>query len=370
MLFHESIRILATTCGCVAICATVLRLYYRWSRQHLGLDDAWAAFSLLFVFFLIAGAWLRSADDATDEHRITGYYMLETSFTCVIWSARMSILFSIMRIIPYLMTLRRYAYASMVLFLAMWLVMLVQKTYVCQHDSAWKHKQGAQCVLGKSVGAVELSTDITADCILVALPIRLLWDISISESRRKLLITIFSASMITSIVSIIHASFELGPDRDGEGIAAHIEADTSLVICNLAVLVTWAVRAFRHGEDIESGESFTGGGFVFSKQRNTGRSTRLATLRFTQDPPIVLTAMEDTSGKDGEIGELSSQPGSGSVLGSGKQERLPTVSPTLADSTVTSSVSSEKKGRDLGANMRNDGRSSLGSEPQGLLDLS
>ncbi|KAH9926761.1 uncharacterized protein B0H18DRAFT_332377 [Fomitopsis serialis] len=270
MTFVTTIRIVATVCECTAIVTTTLRLYYRASRRHIGLDDAWAAFSLIAVIFLLAGAWIRSDASLPLHRRVLGYFMLNSCFTCVLWSARMSILFSIMRIIPRLMHMRRHTYFCAALFLIMWIVVLTQKLYICVHNDEWQHKPNAQCILGESVGGVELASepihrsigrgmcshsttiaDIIADTILVALPIRLLWDIGISSSTRKLLMAIFSASMVTTVVSIVHTAFELGPNRNAEAIAAHVEATVSLIICNLAVLVTWLVRLLRYGEDLD-----------------------------------------------------------------------------------------------------------------------
>jgi len=345
MSFVITIRVVATLCGSVAICTTALRLYYRWSRGHLGYDDAWAGFSLFCVSFLIAGAWIRSDPSLSNEQRVIGYYMLQSAFTCVLWSARMSILFSIMRIIPYLMLLRRYSYGGAALFAAMWIVMIVQKVYVCETHSAWKSNPKAQCVLGKSVGIVELCTDVTADIILIILPVRLLWDISISPSRRKLLITIFSASIITTVVSIVHTSYELGPDRNAEGIAAHVEANTSLIICNLSVLVTWLVRVIQHGEDLESGPSDNS-----KKRRKTDCSTQLTTLRFGHDPPIVLTAtaMEEAEADDNKPIELANV----------KQDRRLSVPAPPDVSRV--SFSDDVEYRDAKVKMRDDSHDSYG----------
>ncbi|KZT10244.1 uncharacterized protein LAESUDRAFT_644408 [Laetiporus sulphureus 93-53] len=289
--------VVATVCAAAAMCTTSLRLWYRYSRRHLGYDDAWAALALVTYCFLLAGAYLRSDRTATYEQRVTGYFMLNATFTTVIWFARLSILFSIMRIIPTLMVLRRYAYAAAVLFLAEWIVLLVQKTWTCEHYDAWKTDRAAQCVMGNAVGAVELATDISADLILVILPIRLFWDISISEPRRKLLITIFSASLITTVVSVVHDAYELGPDRNAEAIAAHVEASTSLVICNLAVLVTWLVRAIRQMEDVESGRTSDYTSSNKHRRNKSGRDgtgTRLTTIRFEQ-PAIVLSTMDESA---------------------------------------------------------------------------
>ena len=64
--------------------------------------------------------------------------------------------------------------------------------------------------------------DFIADVILVALPIRLLWNLRLSPSRRALLTGIFSASMFTTIVSIVHGVYVFSSNRNAEGIWAHV----------------------------------------------------------------------------------------------------------------------------------------------------
>ena len=191
----------------LGIALTSLRLYYRHTRRHLGWDDAWAAFCMFCAFFLTAGAWTRSDTPRTfccymTSHmplgclipaltevgpfhhgprvRILGYYMLNVAFTCVLWcvfqfidilstadvqrvcsihrSARLSILFSIIRLIPYLMRLRVYANMAAVLFGCMWVALIILKITVCETRPEWKQTQGVQCVLGPAVGGVELAS--------------------------------------------------------------------------------------------------------------------------------------------------------------------------------------------------------------------
>lgn len=68
----------------------------------------------------------------------------------------MSMLYSVIRIIPPGMFLRRCAYCCAVLFFCMWAALLTQKTYICGHDRAWELLKLPQCHLGDSVGIVEL----------------------------------------------------------------------------------------------------------------------------------------------------------------------------------------------------------------------
>ena len=159
----------------------------------------------------------------------------------------MSILFSIIRLIPYMMKMRFYACMSAVLFGLMWAALLILKISVCETDTRWKNLPGAQCVLGPAVAGVELGSeyifylrnitrslgrnmrtaDFTADIILIIMPIRLLWRIKLSPSRRALLTGIFSASIFTTITSIVHGVYVLSDNRNAEGIWAHVEVRLS-----------------------------------------------------------------------------------------------------------------------------------------------
>ncbi|KAI0765341.1 hypothetical protein C8Q74DRAFT_1047074 [Fomes fomentarius] len=294
MQFVVTIRILATALPAIASILTSLRLYYRWSRRHLGWDDAWAAFAMLCEIFLCAGAWTRSDTPATGPFRhgpyvrMVGYYMLAVSFTCALWAARMSILCSIIRLIPYMMRMRIYAYMSVVLFGLMWTALVTLKLAICETNDEWKHLPGVQCVLGPSVAGLELATDFTADLILVLMPIRLLWHIKLSPSRRALLTGIFSASIFTTITSIVHGVYVLSDNRNAEGIWAHILASTAVIVANLAVLVTWALRLIGHRDESEFQPS----------DRTPGGSDRspakdLSTLRFQRKQgPIVLHSLD------------------------------------------------------------------------------
>jgi hypothetical protein len=91
------------------------------------------------------------------------------------------------------------------------------------------------------------------------------------RSQRKLLFCIFSASILVTVVSIVHAVYLLGPSGLLEGLTANVEVDVSfalkisigliiliriqcaisLIVANLAVVVTHIYRLLRNGEDID-----------------------------------------------------------------------------------------------------------------------
>ncbi|KAI0711363.1 hypothetical protein C8Q76DRAFT_769277 [Earliella scabrosa] len=293
--FIVTIRILATVLPAAATFLTSLRLYYRWSRRHLGWDDAWAAFAMICEIFLCAGAWTRSDTPQTGPFRhglrvrVLGYYMLMVSFTCALWAARLSILCSVIRLIPYMMRMRYYAYTAAVLFGCMWAALLILKLYTCETNNTWKLGPGVQCVLGSTVAALELTTDFTADAILILIPIRLLWRIKLPPTRRVLLTGIFSASIFTTITSIVHGYYVLSHNRNAEGIWAHVMASTAVIVANLAVLVPWTMRAFGHHEESEAPRSDR-----TPNSDGQGPAKDLTTLRFKHHTgPFVLHSLDN-----------------------------------------------------------------------------
>ena len=68
----------------------------------------------------------------------------------------MSLLYSAIRIIPPMMSLRRMAYLCAVLFGCMWVGLSAQKVYICIHNQRWERLPEPQCHLGELVGIVEL----------------------------------------------------------------------------------------------------------------------------------------------------------------------------------------------------------------------
>ncbi|KAH9941193.1 uncharacterized protein BXZ73DRAFT_98408 [Epithele typhae] len=301
LTFTVQIRILATALPAIAIILTSLRLYYRASRRHLGWDDAWAASAIFCAFFLTAGAWTRSDIPGVGPFnhsvrvRILGYYMLQVAFTCVLWVSRLSILFSIIRLIPTMMRLRIVANICAFAFGFMWIGLVILKLVVCETNTEWKSRKGVQCVLGEAVASVEIATDFLADLALVLLPLRLLWRISLPPGRRALLIGIFSASILTTIASIVHCVYVFSPNRNAEGIWAHVLASTCMMVANLAVLVTWLLRSLGYSGGSEPTTGMrTPGVSDGSAAKGTGGSN-LTTLRFHSSNPIVLTTLDQGS---------------------------------------------------------------------------
>lgn len=300
-------RAIITVFASIAILLTVFRLSYRWRIRRFWWDDAWAASSMLFQLALLIAFWIRTDLPVgplyqSQHARAIAYWIVSESFTMVLWTARMSLLYSAIRIIPPGMFLRKIAYASAVLFGCMWAGLLAQKVYVCAHNRAWERSRTPQCHLGDAVGIIELVTDFISDAILVAIPLRLLWGVNMPRHMRKLLISIFSASILVTAISAVHAAYLLGPSGILEGLAANVECAVSLIVANLAVVVTHLYRLIRNGEDIDQASYDTSGmattrlGFGgLRRLANRARfGTRVSSMRFTKPANTQADPEQDT----------------------------------------------------------------------------
>ncbi|KAJ7795318.1 hypothetical protein B0H14DRAFT_3496047 [Mycena olivaceomarginata] len=130
---------------------------------------------------------------------------------------------------------------------------LIQKVQVCASNKSWyKEHNPPQCHVGKGVAALELVTDVFADGTLAILPIALIRHAIVPTSQRKMLIVIFAACVLTTLVSIVHAYFLLGPGSSFEGIAVQAQAATAFLVANAGVLATSVYRLFHKSDDIAS----------------------------------------------------------------------------------------------------------------------
>ena len=93
--------------------------------------------------------------DLSRLDRIAAYYLMAVTFYTVIWSARISILFSIIRIDPDPIMRQRMKWL-VAAFLAAVGGLLFQLFWTCEHIHGWKNKTSPQCPLPKQVAIFQL----------------------------------------------------------------------------------------------------------------------------------------------------------------------------------------------------------------------
>ena len=114
--------------------------------------------SLFSLIVQIAGVFMHveHPSDLSKLNRVAAYYLIATSFYAVIWTARLSILFSIIRIYPDPGTRRRLGWLAAA-FVATLAFFFAQLFWVCETmHNGWKNKASPQCPLPKQVAICQL----------------------------------------------------------------------------------------------------------------------------------------------------------------------------------------------------------------------
>ncbi|KAF5363410.1 hypothetical protein D9756_001074 [Leucocoprinus leucothites] len=242
------IKIVSAVCSSFAIASTIQRLFIRIPGAGLWFDDAWAIFSTVVLIMQVGSVFM----EVPNPPGVTGaarYYMMAIGFYSVIWTARLSILFSLIRIEPFNGWQRVYKTIGVVFF-TIWMVLLAQLFWECEPGVEWKQLPSPQCKLGRSVPILQLTSDIFADLCLLWIPMRLFRSI-LNDNLRKRLMLIFSTCVATTIVSLVHASYIFVSGGPREIIAALVEDCVSLMVCNLPLCVAQVIRRGRWFEDEE-----------------------------------------------------------------------------------------------------------------------
>ncbi|KAE9406581.1 hypothetical protein BT96DRAFT_221871 [Gymnopus androsaceus JB14] len=241
----------------IASGSTTARLCIRYRKQRLWWDDGWAILTVILstlVDISLFGAGSNPIVPVSPSP--VQFWLNVTSFTVGVWSARISLMLSIIRLIPPLFTLRRVSEWAAALFFLMCVGILTPKIYICASQLYWDGSVPV-CPLGK-VAIGELITDVVADITLIAIPIRLLGYVNLPKDKRRMLIVIFGASLLTSAMSVVHAVFLIGSQSNNfEALLIPIvneaEVGTALAVANLGVLTPYIYRLIgKRNGDIDS----------------------------------------------------------------------------------------------------------------------
>ncbi|KAI0041599.1 hypothetical protein FA95DRAFT_676636 [Auriscalpium vulgare] len=226
--------------GSVAICFAVARLWIR--RDRYWWDDAWVCFSMISLIIQVVATFMfaKGLGHLSKSSLVASYYLTASTFSTVIWSARLSILLSIIRIDPNPDAQRKLMWLVGVFFGAL-VFFVAQLLWVCEPQPGWKSQLPPQCRLTKQVAICQLVSDVIADVLLITLPLRLIQGVKDRQLRHRVMF-IFSTSIATTIVSLIHVAFILTSGGTNEGIAGAVEDCVSLTVANVPVVGTALTR--------------------------------------------------------------------------------------------------------------------------------
>ncbi|KAI5996854.1 hypothetical protein F5J12DRAFT_346810 [Pisolithus orientalis] len=223
-----------------AMVITSFRLFVRWRQGRLWLDDAWAALAMVFNVGFLVVVWLYLHDYARypQDTRVALYYMVAQFFYAVIW---ITILFTVVRL-TFPGSLRRMLVRTAFVFLIAWMVLAAQIFWTCAVQSGWKTESRPQCSIGRNVAIAQIISDVLSDTILIIAPFRLIYRVRLTKAQKIRLLSVFSTSAITTIVSLVHAYYVLANAGLKVIVAAIFEESVSLIVANLSVVVAFLFR--------------------------------------------------------------------------------------------------------------------------------
>lgn len=204
--------------------------------------------------FLLTGRRLRIANcncRATHDRHLDGLtsiinsWIHSISFTCIVTSVfkqihchdcclhyafrlvRMSVLFSIIRIIHGSSFLLKFTYACVAFFAACWVILIIEKIVQCASDPSWHHlivESGMPfCLVKPRISIFKFTSKLTflanhsilsgelgfsADCvavsIIVVLPLCMLWRVKLPRRQRRMILSIFASSVVLAFGALFH----------------------------------------------------------------------------------------------------------------------------------------------------------------------
>ncbi|KAG2066009.1 hypothetical protein BDR04DRAFT_1107505 [Suillus decipiens] len=276
----------------VAVIATSFRLFIRAQHKRLWIDDAWAALGMIFNFILLIVdcLYLQDYEKYPQGTRIALYYMVAQFFYAVVWSSRLSILFTIVRLTVPRTFFRRVLVSTAIIFGFIWALLFSQLWWICEKFPSWKTQPHPQCDLGRGVAITQMITDVLADSVLISAPFSIIYNTRLSRPRKVRVLTAFSASSITTVVSLVHAYYIFSGGGLKEVMAAMVEASISLIVANLGVVVAFI---FNLKAEEETPSTSTPVITFGSQPRKRIRDPLATTFVGAESTPIVL---EDLSG--------------------------------------------------------------------------
>ncbi|TFK71006.1 hypothetical protein BDN72DRAFT_895980 [Pluteus cervinus] len=246
----------------LAFMVTSWRIVHRKRTRGLWWDDYWALFGLLLDIVYFATLWMRVPAGASipQSRGVTLFWLTTTFFPTVVWAARISIGFSILRFVPRQTSskTRKTLHYLLVLFGLFWLALMLEKWITCGGNKAWEHTKAVQCTLGQAVGIITLVTDVIGDGSLIFASLFIFWSANLHSGQKLLVLSILCSSIFSTMAGIVYAVFVFQADSLGANrgllisLTANIKAAITLLVCNMFV-VTMAVHKLRgHHEDMET----------------------------------------------------------------------------------------------------------------------
>ncbi|MCJ1310742.1 hypothetical protein MMC25_004408 [Agyrium rufum] len=245
---------IAVGLGVLALVTGALRFWSRWiSKASFGQDDYWMlAAEILMValvidsgYMFISGGNGRSFDVITQREEVTfkkAFYASQILYFTTMTLVKISILFLYHTIFGFPSRVFRISTLLVGLFCMAWCIGGTLATaFQCNPASAfWNGDNNSKCLSGTTLFDAVLSLNILTDVVILALPLRMIWQLHLPMRQRLTILTIFSIGIGAPIVCLLRilAFVNIGPKTDYSllliqcGLWTIIEPQLAIVCAN------------------------------------------------------------------------------------------------------------------------------------------
>lgn len=234
----EGIKAIDLTFPIAAFLSTSTRLLIKYRIGNFWWDDGVAILATMFCGLMSSTNFIHYMNPAKFDQstKIIAYYCISESFYLSLWTSRLSMLFSILRIAPDMKT-RRFLKIVSIVFVCVLAFLFCQVFWVCESQPGWKNLPKPQCALGRQVAVCQLVTDISADFLLIGIPVRLLSQTAFPRGIKIRVLIIFGAASLITVVSLIHAAYILAVRGIEANLTGIVEISVAVMVCNVIVIL-------------------------------------------------------------------------------------------------------------------------------------
>ncbi|KIK61307.1 hypothetical protein GYMLUDRAFT_260842 [Collybiopsis luxurians FD-317 M1] len=219
-----------------------------------------ALLATVFTIVMNVGALLLDenlvapAKDNTRQVKIIRSWITLVTYSFGVWCARITLILSIVRVIPTFFTLRKISEVAAVCFFLMGMSLFIPSIYFCVSDRSWYDWPEVVCPLSGNpkLAISQLIMSLLGEATLVIIPLRLFCQIGLASDKRRMLAIMFSATLITMVISILHAVFLVASAWNLAAFAVEVQMSTALIVANLAILTPYIYRLVKHEGDFDS----------------------------------------------------------------------------------------------------------------------
>ncbi|KAK7028837.1 hypothetical protein VNI00_014850 [Paramarasmius palmivorus] len=253
MVSVTNLRIITTVLFGVAQLTTYARAILRYRRHRFWVDDGVALLATICSLVGLVCFWVDSDVEGigpfvqSEASRIRASWVVNGMFISVLWSSRLAILLSLIRVLPY--RLRSIPYAVCCLFMMMWAAILALTVKMCEPSAEW-WKVNHHCQ-DRVTLMTTLSFEFFSALFLVLAPAVL--SAKLPEDIPALQQGIVSSVAVVGLFllggSIAHGIFFVQHNGDLEQLTACIQVATTLLFTNIPALVVFASGS--HGRNLD-----------------------------------------------------------------------------------------------------------------------